>query len=125
MNDLTTTNVWLAILAIISMIEFLMIAAAGVFAYRAYMQVMTTIQTVERVHIAPLRARVDTLLDEVESITDKLKVAQDSVGQVFAAASGAGSLIADTVRFKSWPVVGILRGIRIAASILKQPMRVG
>ena len=33
MNDLTMTNVWLAILAIVSLMEFLMIAAAGLFAY--------------------------------------------------------------------------------------------
>jgi len=37
MNDLTMTNVWLGILAVISLIEFLMIAAAGLFAFKAYM----------------------------------------------------------------------------------------
>src|SRR5580765_6060555 len=56
MNDLTTTNTWLAILAIVSLIEFLMIAVAGVLAFRAYKQMMNVVETMERVHIAPLRA---------------------------------------------------------------------
>ena len=83
MNDLTMTNVWLGILAVISLVEFLMIAAAGLFAYKAYKQVMTAVETVERVHIAPLRARVDGILDEVEVITGKVRHAQESVASVF------------------------------------------
>ena len=49
MESLTTTNVWLGILAIVSLLEFLMIVAAGFFAYQMYKQVMATIETVERV----------------------------------------------------------------------------
>src|SRR5438094_7724388 len=98
MNDLTMTNVWLGILAVISLIEFLMIAAAGLFAYKAYKQVMTAVEAVERVHIAPLRARVDAILDEVEVITGKVKHAQDSVSAAFQTAANAGSLFACTVK---------------------------
>jgi hypothetical protein len=118
MNDLTMTNFWLGMLAVVSLIEFLMICAAGFFAYKMYRQAMTTIETVERVHIAPLRARVDALLDEVQRITDKVKHAQDSLGHVFDTAVGAGSVIADTVRAKSWPVLGLINGVRMAASAL-------
>jgi hypothetical protein len=118
MNDLTMTNFWLGMLAIVSLIEFVVICAAGFFGYRMYRQAMTTIETVERVHIAPLRARVDTLLDEVQRITDKVKHAQDSLGHVFDTAVGAGSLIADTVRVKSWPVLGLINGVRMAANAL-------
>src|SRR5712692_5452648 len=101
MNDLAMTNVWLAILAIVSLIEFLMIAAAGVLAYKIYKQVMVTIDTVERMHIAPLRARVDAVLDEVESITGKVKHAQETVSGVLHTAAGAGSLIAGTVKART------------------------
>ena len=34
MESLTTTNVWLGILAVVSLLEFLMIVVAGVFAYQ-------------------------------------------------------------------------------------------
>jgi hypothetical protein len=120
MTDLTMTNVWLGILATVSLIEFLMICAAGIFAYKMYRQTVTMMETVERVHIAPLRARVDALLDEVQDITDRVKHAQDSLSHVFQTASGAGSLIAGTLLAKSWPVLGLISGVRMAASTLFQ-----
>src|SRR3954464_9391606 len=119
MNDLTMTNVWLGILAVISLIEFLMIAVAGLLAYKAYKQVMNVVETVERVHIAPLRARVDAILDEVEVITGKVKHAQDSVAAALQTATNAGSVLAGTVKSKTWPILGIIRGVRTAAEALR------
>jgi hypothetical protein len=118
MNDLTMTNVWLGILAVISLIEFLMIAAAGLFAYKAYKQVRATVEAVERVHIAPLRARVDAILDEVEVITGKVKHAQDSVSSALHTAANAGNILAGTVRSRTWPILGIIKGVRTAAATL-------
>jgi len=120
MNDLTMTNVWLGILAVISLLEFLMIAAAGLMAFKAYKQVMNTIETVERVHIAPLRARVDALLDEVEVITGKVRHAQDSVTAALHTASRTGSVLAGTVKSRTWPIIGMIRGVRTVADALLQ-----
>jgi hypothetical protein len=120
MNDLTMTNVWLAILAIVSLIEFLMIAAAGLFAYKAYRQVMSVIDNVERAHIAPLRARVDAILDEVEVITGKVKHAQDSVTAALHSAGNVGSVLAENLRAKTWPIVGLLKSARVVAATLMQ-----
>ena len=118
MNDLTMTNVWLAILAVVSLIEFLMIAAAGFLAYHAYKQLMNVVETMERVHVAPLRARVDAILDEVEVITGKVKHAQDSVSAAFHTAASAGSIIAGTVKSKTWPILSIIKGVRMAATAI-------
>jgi len=118
MTDLTMTNVWLGVLAVISLIEFLMIAAAGLLAYKAYRQVMTVVDNVERVHIAPLRARVDAILDEVETITGKVKQAQNSVTAVLHGAAHAGTAVAGTVKSKTWPIIGLIRGVRVAANAI-------
>ena len=118
MTDLTMTNVWLGILAVISLIEFLMIAAGGFLAFKAYKQMMSVVENVERMHIAPLRARVDGILDEVEGITMKVKHAQDSVSSALHTAAGAGSIIADTVRARTWPVLRVIRGVKMAATAL-------
>jgi hypothetical protein len=120
MNDLTMTNVWLGILAMVSLIEFLMIAAGGLMAYKAYKRAMAALESVERVHIAPLRARVDTILDEVEVITGKVKHAQDSVASAFNTAAYAGTMIAGTMKSKTWPILGIIKGVRMAASALRE-----
>jgi hypothetical protein len=120
MTDLTMTNVWLGILAVVSLIEFLMIAAIGFLAFKAYKQVMGVVENVERVHIAPLRARVDAILDEVEVITGKVKHAQNSVSAAFQTATSAGSILAGTVKSRTWPILGMIRGVRTVANALLQ-----
>jgi predicted PurR-regulated permease PerM len=106
----------LAILAIVSLIEFLMIAAVGLLAFKAYKQMMTVVENVERMHIAPVRARVDAILDEVEVITGRVKHAQDSVASALHTAATAGSVLAGTVKSKTWPIISVIKGVRMAAT---------
>lgn len=116
MENLATTNMWLAILAIVSLIEFLMILAAAFFGYRLYSRTMLALETVERVHIAPLRARVDTLLDEVQAVTNKVKHAQDAVGDALRHVTGTGQMVAGAVKSKTWPIIGIIQGLKTVAT---------
>ena len=113
MVDVTTTNVWLAILTIVSILEFLTICAAGVFAYRAYQTFLEKLETVEREHLAPLHARADGLLDEVERITDKVRHAQDSVSDAFKQVAGTGNAVAWALKSRTWPIIGVLQGLKI------------
>ena len=123
MENLATTNIWLAILAIVSLLEFLMICAAGLFAYRAYRQVMGIVENVERMHIAPVHARVDAMLDEVQAMVDRVKHTQASVAGALKHAAGAGLTIAGTVKARTWPIAGIISGIWSAAQSLKNGKR--
>jgi uncharacterized protein YoxC len=116
METLTTTNVWLGILAVVSVLEFLMIVVAGFLAYQMYKRVTTTLETIERVHVAPLRARVDGILDEVQAVTDKVKHAQESVGDALRQVAGTGSMVAGAVKSKTWPIIGIIQGLKTAAN---------
>jgi hypothetical protein len=118
MADLTTTNVWLAVLAIVSLLEFLMICAAGLMGYRLYKKAMLTLESVERVHIAPLHARADAVLDEVQRITDKVRHAQDSVSDAFKHVAGTGNAVAWAVKARTWPIIGVLQGLKTAASVV-------
>jgi hypothetical protein len=119
MENLTTTNVWLGILAVVSLIEFLMLVAAGLLGYKMYTRVMTTLDTVERVHIAPLRVRVDGILDEVQAVTNKVKHVQDSVADALRHVTGTGSVVAGAVKSRTWPIIGVLQGLKTAATVLK------
>jgi len=119
MADLTWTNTWLGILAVISLIQFLALCVAGFFAYRMYSQAMATIETVERVHIAPLRARVDSVLEQVQQMTDKVSHAQQSISDALHHVTGTGSAVADAVKSKAWPLVGVFQGLKsVAASMM-------
>jgi hypothetical protein len=125
MVDLTTTNVWLGILAIVSLIEFLMICAAGFFGYRLYQKVMVTLDNVEREHLRPLHARADNILDEVQRITDKVRHAQDSVSDALKHVAGTGNAVAWAVKSRTWPILGVLQGLKSAASTVMKNGRKG
>jgi hypothetical protein len=118
MMDLTWTNTWLAILAVISLIQFLIVCVAGFLAYRLYRQAMTTIETVERLHIAPLRARVDSMLDQVQVMTEKVRHVQESVSDALRHVTGTGSAVAEVVKSKTWPIVGIFQGLKSVANTM-------
>jgi hypothetical protein len=118
MVDLTWTNTWLAILAVISLIEFLIVCAAGFFAFRMYQKAMATMESVERTHIAPLRARVDTMLDQVQELTDKVRHAQESVSDAVRHVTGTGSAVAGAVKSKTWPIIGIIQGLKSVATTM-------
>lgn len=118
MVDLTWTNTWLAILAFVAAIQFLIMCTAGFLAYRMYQKAMTTIETIERVHIAPLRARVDSLLDQVQAMTDKVRHAQESVSDALRHVAGTGSAVAGAVKSKAWPIVGIFQGLKSVANTM-------
>lgn len=116
MVDLTWTNTWLAVLAVISLINFLIVCAVAFFAFRMYQRAMTAIGTVERLHIAPLRARVDGILDQVQAVTEKVKHAQESVADALRHVSGTGNAVAYAVKAKTWPIVGIFQGLKSVAN---------
>jgi hypothetical protein len=118
MADLTWTNTWLGVLAAISVIQFLIMCVAGVLAYRMYQKTMATIETVERVHIAPLRARVDSVLDQVQLMTDKVRHAQESISDALHHVTGTGSAVAGAVKSKAWPIVGIFQGLKSVATTM-------
>ena len=120
MESLQTTNIWLGILAVVSLLEFLMILAAGILGFKLYREAMSTIQTIERVHIAPLRMRVDLLLDQVEIMTDTVKHAQESVSDTLKHVTGAGTLVAGAVKAKAWPILGIIQGLKSAATAIRR-----
>ena len=108
--------VWLGILAVVSLLEVSDDRRRRPVRLQMYRQVMTTIETVERVHIAPLRARVDGILDEVQTITEKVKHAQESVSDALRHVAGTGTMVAGAVKSKTWPIVGILQGLKTAAN---------
>ncbi len=118
MVDLTWTNTWLAILAMISLIQFLIVCAAGFFAFRMYQKAMTTLEEVERVHIAPLRARVDNMLDQVQVMTDTVRHVQESVSDALRHVTGTGTAVAGAVKSKTRPIIGIIQGLKSVANTM-------
>jgi methyl-accepting chemotaxis protein len=72
-GNLDTTNLLLGIMAAVSVLEALLLIGIGVMAYRLYGQAMQTIREVEQRQIAPLVARVNTLMARVDAILGDLR----------------------------------------------------
>jgi hypothetical protein len=79
-GSLDTTNVLLGIMAAVSVIEGLVLLAVGILAYRFYSQAMRTVRELEVRHVAPLAARVETLMTKVDGILVDVKGITARVG---------------------------------------------
>ena len=127
-GDLSTTNMWLAIMAIVSVLEALLLIGMGVGGFLAYRRVMQLVNDLETRQIAPLRERVDAILGDVKAVTARVSQQTERVNH---AISGTIERVDDTadrvkgsVRDKINQAVGMMRGIRaIVMSILGHDSR--
>jgi len=110
--DLATTNLWLAVLAVASAGQFLIIVSAAVIMFRVYKRASTSIDALEHEQIRPLLARVNVLIDDVQDITARARTMDDALR---AKLEGVESVLHSTktvVQDRIWPVVGVLRAMR-------------
>jgi len=116
--ELSTTNLLLSIMAVVSVLEALVVIGVGVAGWMVYRQVMELINGLEQRHIAPLRVRVDAILDDVKGVTEKVKEETDRVDYAIRATMDRVDDTADRVRAnvrdKTSRVVGLVRGLRAA-----------
>jgi methyl-accepting chemotaxis protein len=68
-----TTNLLLAIMAAVSVLQAIVLIAAVIFGYRLYRQAMRTVRELEERQIAPLAARVNALMTNVDAILVDMK----------------------------------------------------
>ncbi len=120
---LNTTNIWLGVLAVVSLLEFLMILGAAFMGLRLYHQVQTLIQQVERRHIEPLAARVNAAVEEVQELADRVKRADDRVHEFAERVELVASRAVLLARWRVIPAVGLLRGARAAFRYFRQADR--
>jgi methyl-accepting chemotaxis protein len=127
-GNLDTTNLLLGIMAVVNVIEALLLIAVGYFAYRLYVQTMQTAREIEQRQVAPLVARLNTLMTSLEGIlTDVRDVTSRVTHQTERVDSAIRSTIdrvdetADRVRHsvagRINRVVGIANGLRAALAI--------
>jgi hypothetical protein len=125
MVDLHTTNVLLGIMAAVSVLEALVLIGAGVGGFLAYRRVMQLVGDLESRQIAPLRAKVDAILGDVQTITARVSQQTERVDHAITGTFDRVDETADrmrsSVREKVFQAVGVVRGVRAAImSVLQQ-----
>jgi hypothetical protein len=116
MPDLHTTNLLLAIMAAVSVLEGLALIGVGVAGFVMYRRAMQLVADLEARQIAPLREKVDSILTDVQSITARVSKQSERVDQ---AVSGTIERVDETaarvragVYDRVSQAVGVVRGVR-------------
>jgi hypothetical protein len=116
--SLDTTNTWLAIMAIVSVLEALLIIGVGIAGFLVYRRVMALVEGLEQRHVAPAMGRVNAILDDVKDVSAKVKEETYRVDHAIRTTMGRVDDTADRVRSnvreKTSRLVGFVRGARAA-----------
>jgi len=117
-GNLGTTNLFLGILAAVSVLEALVVIGVGVAAFMVYRRVMALLSGLESRQIAPAMARVNAILDDVKQVSTKVKEEAERVDvaihRTMERVDDTADRVRSTVRAKTSWVVGVIRGLRVA-----------
>src|SRR5437763_12608222 len=117
-GNLGTTNIFLGIIAVVSVLEALIVIGVGIAGFLVYRRVMDLVNVLESKHVAPAMTRVNAILDDVKGVTAKVKEETERVDHAIRTTMDRVDDTADRVRWnvraKTSRVVGFLRGLRVA-----------
>lgn len=139
MVDLTTTNILLGIMAVVSLFEAVVLIVAGVMGLRMYRELTDQIRTIEQRHVAPIVAQAMPLLAEGKTLAQEGKVLaeeartlmqtaqrialrvehstsrmDEAVQQTMNKAEHAADRVQVGARKTAGTVIGVVRGVRTA-----------
>jgi len=115
-EDLSTTNMLLGVMAIVSVLEALVVMALGLAGWRAYKQVVGMVTDLEQRHVAPVRHQVEAILADVKDVTVRLKEETERVDDAIRNTIDRVDDTADRVKFqvrqKTSRVLALIIGLR-------------
>jgi hypothetical protein len=117
-EQLGTTNLFLGMIAVVSVLEALLLIGSGVALYLVYRKVSALLAVLDERHVAPAMARVNMILDDVKDVSGTVKAEAQRVDRAVRTTMDRVDDTADrvrsNVRAKTGRVVGIIRGARVA-----------
>jgi hypothetical protein len=121
--NLANTNMWLGIMAIVSVLEALVVIGIAIGGFVIYRRAMQTITELEARQVAPLREKLDAILADVKSVTARVNQQTERVDHAIVDTMGrvdeTAERVKHSVRDKVNQATGVVRGIRaVIASLL-------
>ena len=114
--DLGTTNTFLGIMAVVSVLQALVLIGVGIGAFVAYRRAMQLMADLEAKQIAPLREKVDGILADVRAVTASVSHQTERVNHAISGTIERVDETADrvkgSVRDRVNQAVGMARGVR-------------
>jgi hypothetical protein len=117
-DELGMTNLLLAIMAAVSVLEALAIISMGVAGFLVYRKVTELVAGIETRQVAPAMVRVNAILDDVKDVTAKVREETERVDHAIHTTidriDNTADRVRSNVRAKTSRVVGFIRGLRVA-----------
>jgi hypothetical protein len=96
--DLQTTNLLLAVMAAVSVLEALAVIGLFVAGFLLYRRVLNVIGGIEDRQVAPAAARINAILDDVRGLTSTVKKDANTVSDTLRGLLAVLSHLRDRVR---------------------------
>ena len=115
-GNLDTTNLWLGIMAAVSVLEALLLIGIGIGAFIMYRRVTQLVSELEARQIAPLRIKVDAILTDVKAVTARVSQQTERVDHAISGTidrvDETAERVKGSVRDKVNHAAGVVRGVR-------------
>jgi hypothetical protein len=113
MDDSAATT-WLAIIAVASALQTLIILGVAFVSYRLYRRVTDEMSRLDRDYVRPVVERVDAVLDDARDVASRLRKVDDQIRTGFERVTTHAVGAMRLWRGHLWPVVGLGRGVATA-----------
>lgn len=120
-TDLDTITAWIAVLAVASAVQTLLLVGGAIAAFIAWRRVATAIDDLERKHLTPLSARVLAAVDDVQEMTARVRQVEAAVRQRMDEWGGTARVAKDVIAARVWPMVGVARAVAAGVRALGRP----
>jgi hypothetical protein len=115
-GNLDTTNMWLAIMAVVSVLEALLLIGMGVGGFLVYRRVTRLVEDLEARQVAPLREKVEGILGDLKAVTSRVSSQTERVDQAIAGTmhrvDDTAERMRSSVKDRVNQAAGVVRGVR-------------
>lgn len=116
MVDTSNITVWLAVIAIASVLQTLFLFGAAFMAWRTARQAQTAIDRFEQRHVDPLMARVNGAVDDARDVMARARTIDDNVRAKVANATENVKDAAELMTERVWPAYAFGRAAYAATT---------
>ena len=108
MSDLGNLTTWVAIIAVATGLQTLLLCGIALGAYLGYRRIAAQVEAIKSEYVAPLTARAHAAIENVEDMVGRVRRADEEVREAIHRTTERASRVAGKIL---WPVIGLNRGI--------------
>lgn len=120
MADNPATLTWLVIIGISSLTQTIVLLVVLAVVWKRMKAAEARIHAVERDVIAPALARVELTLRDLQDVADRLRRADETIRDWLGRGADVVSLAVGSAESHLRPVLGLVKGVRAAARVLRR-----